>query len=110
SAHESERLFDLILRLRENGLAIIYVSHRMAEIARLADRVTVLRDGAFVGTTSRAELTPEGLVKMMVGRDLAGFYKKDVRSSPLDRTTPFLEVRDIGDGSRVRGCSFTLHS
>ena len=60
SAHESERLFDLIARLRESGLAIIYVSHRMAEITRLADRVTVLRDGAVVGTISRDELTPKG--------------------------------------------------
>src|SRR5436190_1639463 len=59
SAHESERLFDLITRLRESGLAIIYVSHRIAEIARLADRVTVLRDGSDVGTISRHELTPE---------------------------------------------------
>ena len=78
----SERLFELIERLRESGLAIVYVSHRMAEIARLADSVTVLRDGAYVGTISRAELTPERLVRMMVGRDLAGFYKKEAKSGP----------------------------
>ena len=77
SAHELERLFDLIVKLRESGLAIIYVSHRMAEVARLADRVTVLRDGTVVGTISRDELTPERIVRMMVGRDLAGFYKKE---------------------------------
>ena len=82
---KSERLFALIERLRERGLAIIYVSHRMAEIARLADRVTVLRDGAYVGTITRAELTPERLVRMMVGRDLAGFYKKEAKAEPLER-------------------------
>src|SRR5690606_33051509 len=53
SVRESERLFDLIDGLRRRGLAIIYVSHRMAEIARLADRVTVLRDGCYVGTLTR---------------------------------------------------------
>ncbi len=108
SAHESERLFDLIGKLRESGLAIIYVSHRMAEIARLADRVTVLRDGAHVGTIARDELTPELLVRMMVGRDLAGFYKKAARSEPLSGHPPFFAVDGIGDGRRVHGCSFGL--
>ena len=108
SSHESERLFDLILRLREQGLAIVYVSHRMAEITRLADRVTVLRDGAFVGTISRADLSPERLVRMMVGRDLAGFYKKEAKSDPLDRQPHFFEVQGIRDGRRVHGCSFAL--
>ena len=107
SAHESERLFDLIARLRESGLAIIYVSHRMAEVSRLADRVTVLRDGAVVGTISRDELTPERIVRMMVGRDLAGFYKKEPRSEPLD-STPFFSVDHLGDGRRVHGVSFGL--
>ncbi len=107
SAHESERLFDLIVKLRERGLAIIYVSHRMAEVARLADRVTVLRDGTVVGTISRDELTPERIVRMMVGRDLAGFYKKEARSEPLD-SNPFFAVENIRDGRRVHGCSFGL--
>ncbi len=107
SAHESERLFDLIVRLRERGIAIIYVSHRMAEIQRLADRVTVLRDGAVVGTISRDAMTQERIVRMMVGRDLAGFYKKEARSEPL-AGAPFFTVENIGDGRRVHGCSFGL--
>jgi ribose transport system ATP-binding protein len=108
SAHESERLFQLIERLRARGLAIVYVSHRMAEIARLADRVTVLRDGAYVGTIARGELTPERLVRMMVGRDLAGFYKKEAKADPLDRQPVFFEVKGIGDGRGVHDCSFAL--
>jgi ribose transport system ATP-binding protein len=107
SAHESERLFDLIAKLREGGLATIYVSHRIAEISRLADRVTVLRDGTVVGTISRDELAPERVVRMMVGRDLAGFYKKEARSEPLD-SDPFFSVDSIGDGRRVHACSFGL--
>jgi ribose transport system ATP-binding protein len=108
SAHESERLFTLIERLRERGLAIIYVSHRMAEIVRLADRVTVLRDGAYVGTVSRADATPERVVRMMVGRDLAGFYKREARVEGANRNPVFFEVRNLGDGRLVHDCSFTL--
>ncbi len=76
SARETDRLFALVRRLREDGLAIIYISHRMAEIDALADRVSVLRDGASVGTLVRSELTPGTLIRMMVGRDLSSFYTK----------------------------------
>jgi ribose transport system ATP-binding protein len=108
SLMESERLFALIRRLRDRGLAIVYVSHRMAEIARLADRVTVLRDGAVAGAIARADITHERVVRMMVGRDLAGFYKRESRSGPDAHDRPFFEVRDIRDGRRVHGCSFAL--
>ena len=105
---ELERLFALIQRLRGRGLAIVYVSHRMAEIARLADRVTVLRDGAVAGAIARADITHERIVRMMVGRDLAGFYKRQSRSGPDARDRPFFEVRDVRDGRCVHGCSFAL--
>jgi ribose transport system ATP-binding protein len=80
----------------------------MAEITRLADRVTVLRDGAVVGVIARADITHERIVRMMVGRDLAGFYKRESRSGPDARDRPFFEVRDLRDGRRVHGCSFGL--
>jgi ribose transport system ATP-binding protein len=105
---ESERLFALIQRLRSRGLAIVYVSHRMAEIARLADRVTVLRDGAVAGAIARTDITHERVVRMMVGRDLAGFYKRESRSGPDAHDRPFFEVRDMRDGRCVHGCSFAL--
>ena len=105
---ESERLFALIERLRGRGLAIVYVSHRMAEIARLAERVTVLRDGAVAGAIARADITHERIVRMMVGRDLARFYKRESRSGPDALERPFFEVRDIRPGRRVHGCSFAL--
>ena len=108
SLPESERLFTLIERLRGRGLAIVYVSHRMAEIARLADRVTVLRDGAVAGAIVRADITRERIVRMMVGRDLAGFYKRESRSGPNARDRPFFEVQDMRDGRRIHGCSFGL--
>ncbi|MGB5444258.1 MAG: sugar ABC transporter ATP-binding protein, partial [Psychromonas sp.] len=77
STRETGHLFTLIHKLREEGLAIIYISHRMSEIYELSDKCSVLRDGCYVGTLDKAELSSETLVKMMVGRDISGFYKKD---------------------------------
>ncbi|POM21119.1 Ribose import ATP-binding protein RbsA [Burkholderia cepacia] len=108
SSRETEHLFRLIRQLREEGLAIIYISHRMAEIYELSDRVSVLRDGTYVGTLERASLSAERLVAMMVGRDISGFYKKE--HAPYDPGHLLLSVRDIADGARVRGCSLDLHA
>ncbi|WP_330253489.1 sugar ABC transporter ATP-binding protein [Nocardia sp. NBC_00565] len=76
SDHETESLFALIGRLREQGLAVIYVSHRMREIFRLADRVAVLRDGALVGERATGETTDREIVRMMVGRDLSTLFAR----------------------------------
>ncbi|MET8876188.1 sugar ABC transporter ATP-binding protein [Nocardia sp. NPDC004604] len=76
SDHETESLFALIGRLREQGLAVIYVSHRMREIFRLADRVAVLRDGALVGDRATDETTDREIVRMMVGRDLSTLFAR----------------------------------
>lgn len=66
-----ERLFSLIRRLKANGVSIVYVSHKMKEILRIADRVTVLRDGATIGTRNAQDTTIEEIIRMMVGRELA---------------------------------------
>ncbi|MCM5553152.1 sugar ABC transporter ATP-binding protein [Pleomorphomonas sp. NRK KF1] len=108
SSRETDKLFDLIRTLRADGLAIIYISHRMAEVYELADRCSVLRDGSYVGTLTRDELSAEKLVKMMVGRDLSKFYKKD-HDAKGSRGEIILSVSDMSDGHRVRGCSFDLH-
>ncbi|MDF3838879.1 sugar ABC transporter ATP-binding protein [Cupriavidus basilensis] len=108
STHETDRLFALIRQLRGEGMAILYISHRMAEIDELADRVTVLRDGGFVGTLDRTHLSQAALVKMMVGRDLSGFYTKTHGQARQGEVV--LSVRDLADGRRVRGCSFALRA
>jgi ribose transport system ATP-binding protein len=109
SNRETERLFALVRQLRAEGIAMVYISHRMAEVYELADRVAVLRDGGYVGTLARDELTAEALVKMMVGRDLSTFYKKE--HDPHGGRGPVIfEVRQITDGGkRVKPCSFQLH-
>ena len=73
---EVDALFTLIRRLRDEGVAVLYVSHRLPEIFRIADRVTVLRDGGIVGTRTIAQTDPDELVSMMVGRDLTGMYAR----------------------------------
>ncbi len=75
SAGEVEQLFRLIRRLRGEGVGVVYISHRLEEIFDLADRVTVLRDGERVATTSLAELTPERVVALMVGREVGAYHR-----------------------------------
>ncbi len=74
SREEIDRLFDLIDRLRGEGLAIIYISHHLPEVFRVADRVTVLRDGQKVSTDGIDEVTEQELVRRMVGRDVQEYY------------------------------------
>ena len=76
---EVDRLFALVRRLRAEGVAIIYVSHRLNEILRLADRVAVLRDGALVAVRPACELTEREIVRLMVGRELADVFRRTPR-------------------------------
>jgi ABC-type sugar transport system ATPase subunit len=109
--HEVDSLFERILELRRRGRGIIYITHKMEEIYRLADRITVLRDGGLVGTAAAAELEPEQLVKWMVGRELA--LAGGERPAPSE--APALEVDAlcvahpaIKARSVVEDVSFTL--
>jgi len=76
SAGESERLFEVIRDLRTAGVSIIYISHRLAEVQDLSDRVTVLRDGENAGDLNRSEVSHDSMVRMMVGRDVSRFYSR----------------------------------
>lgn len=107
SAGESERLFALIRQLRAEGLAIIYISHRMDEVYALGDRVTVLRDGTLVGSLDKPQIRADTIVRLMVGREVSSFYKKD-HDPKLGPAV--LAAVDIADGRRVKGCSLTVHA
>ncbi len=89
--YDVTRLFDIVRRLKARGVGIIYISHRMDEIFSIADRVTVLRDGAQVGTRRVADTTPAELVQMMVGRKIESLFPKV--AAPIG--APVLEVRDL---------------
>ncbi len=91
TARESEKLFSVIRDLRSRGTGIVYISHRLAEVAELADRVTVLRDGANAGELEKREITHDAMVRLMVGRDISRFYPhKSGGSGP-----PVLEVENL---------------
>jgi L-arabinose transport system ATP-binding protein len=77
SDEEVDRLFALVRRLRDEGVAIIYVSHRIKEILRLCDRVAILRDGALVAVRPAADLTDGEIVRLMVGRELSDIFQRN---------------------------------
>ncbi|HEX8850493.1 MAG TPA: sugar ABC transporter ATP-binding protein [Gemmatimonadaceae bacterium] len=89
--HETRRLHELVRRLCARGVAVLYVSHRMAEVFAISDRVTVFRDGTYVGTLETAATTPAAVVALMVGRELAAAARHESR--PDGET--MLEVRGL---------------
>ncbi|WAP71028.1 sugar ABC transporter ATP-binding protein [Jiella pelagia] len=101
-----KRLLEVVRRLRSEGVAIVYVSHRMNEIFEIADRVTVLRDGVSVGTKPIAEVTEASLVSMMVGRDIHQLFPKE----DIPRGEKRLELRSVSLAGVVEDISFDLHA
>lgn len=93
SNEEVEQLFEIIARLKEKKVSIIYISHRMEELFCISDRVTVIRDGAYVGTRKTSETNANELVAMMVGRDLESFYARDFKD--LSEAETAMEVKDL---------------
>ena len=75
---DAQNLFKLIESLKAGGMTMIYVSHRMPELFRLCDKISVLRDGQYVGTLPRAEATQDAVVKMMIGRSVADYFPQHV--------------------------------
>ena len=103
---EVEELFKIMNDLRDKGIGMIYVSHRMDEINRISDRVTVMRDGEYVGTVNTADVTKDDIVKMMVGRVVMG-DKKEASTVPADAPV-VLEVKNLNAGKEVKNVSFQL--
>lgn len=99
-------LFDLIARLKEQGVAIIYITHRMSEVFQLSDRITVLRDGRQVATGAASEFTRASLIKAMVGRDVS---EERHGQNSVDLPTA-LVVENLTKEPMVRGISLTLHA
>jgi ribose transport system ATP-binding protein len=105
--HEAEALFDLIVRLKAKGIAIIYISHRMDEVYRIADRITVLRDGVRVLTESLAQVTPVQIVEAIVGRTSAAHLVHLDRSSKISKEI-VLEVENLSSGTKLVDVSFSV--
>ena len=103
---EINELFVIIDDLRTKGVGIIYISHRMDEIARITDRVTVMRDGEYVGTVNTKETTKDEIIAMMVGRTI--YEDPKAASAVADDAPVVLEVKNLNAGSSVKDVSFQL--
>ncbi|HIW21893.1 MAG TPA: sugar ABC transporter ATP-binding protein [Candidatus Dorea intestinavium] len=104
---EIEELFKIIRDLREKGLAIVYISHRMDEIKVITDQVTVMRDGGYVGTIDTATSTKEDIINMMVGRVI--YEDPKTKSNVKPGAEVVLKVENLNAGRMVRDVSFELH-
>lgn len=104
TSRETETLFRLVRTLREEGVALIYISHRLEEVFALADRIAVMRDGNLVAMEDVVEVTPNRLVHLMVGRELAEFFPK----SSTQMGEPVLRAVNLHSSQEVRGVSFEL--
>ena len=107
SERETERLFAMIARLKARGVAIVYISHRLAEVFALGDRITVLRDGRKVASVPAAQTTPDELVRLMVGRSIDTTYGRHFCDSPGDLA---LEVKGISADSGISDVSLTVRA
>ena len=105
SAHEVRQLFKLARTLRQQGVAILFISHRMEEVFEIADRVTILRDGRLISSKPRQEVTPEGAIRDMVGREIEEFFAK----SQAERGRQLIAVRGLSKQNVFSDISFTLH-
>lgn len=105
SDREAERLFAMIGRLKQQGVGIVYISHRMAEVLALGDRITVLRDGRHVRTLLPQETTVQELVRLMVGRPLTATYPRRFRAPGA----LILEVRNLGSAQGIEGIDLAVH-
>ena len=104
---EAQVLFGIIRDLKARGISIVYISHRMAEVFSLCDRVTVFRDGQYISTERVAEITPDDVVRRMVGREIKQLYPPKQTAAEQSNET-VLSVRGLTDGDRFDDVSFEL--
>ena len=103
---EVEELFKIMTDLKSKGIGMIYISHRMDEINRISDRITVMRDGEYVGTLITKDTTKDEIVKMMVGRVIYGDKKEE--SNVKEDAETVLEVKNLCRGNEIKNVSFKL--
>jgi len=107
-ARETEALIERLRRLREQGITILFISHRIPEILRVCDRVTVLRDGEYVETLVNDSLTEEQLITRMVGRELESLYAHKTSYEKIGRTV-FLQAKGLSRRKSLHGVDLRLH-
>ena len=103
--NETEHLFKIIKSLKQNGVSIIYISHRMEEIFELCDRITVMRDGEFIGTKNIKDTSMNEIINMMIGRDIGDRFPKTENK----KLGVALEVKSLSSNHFFKYVSFNLH-
>ena len=104
--HEVDRLIDILKKLKEKQVSIIYISHRLDEVIRLADKITVIKDGFVTGTVSAGEVNTDDIIKMMIGRKLTTLFPK--RTSQIGKE--IFKVEGLQRGNTVNNVSFSVRS
>lgn len=104
---EAKRLFEILRRLVREGTTVIFISHRLEEVFEIAERVTVLKDGKYVTTVARAEVSPEDLVRLMVGKTFVEMFEYE--PPPELSRKVVLEVRGLSRNPFFQDISFVLH-
>ncbi|MFN8676831.1 MAG: sugar ABC transporter ATP-binding protein [Thermomicrobiales bacterium] len=106
SAHEVRRLFRIVASLKREGVAVLFISHRMEEVFEISDTITVLRDGRWISTMPRSEMTPALAIRQMVGREVKELFRRERREPGAVR----LSVRELAREGRFRNVSFDLRA
>ena len=108
TTRETDRLFDIINRLRSQGIAIIYISHILDDVMRLCDDIVVLRDGHVVGSSLKSDMTIERMISLMVGRNIDQLFPP--RDDTVVKSAPILDVSGITQRGTVKDISFSLRA
>lgn len=103
---EIERLFNIIQDMKDNGCGVVYISHRLEELAHITDRVTILRDGKFVIEGEFSDFTLDRIITNMVGREITEQFPRD----PGVRQEKIFSVKNLSNGKRVKDVSFDLYA
>lgn len=106
SLHEVQQLFKLVRSLRDRGISVLFIGHRLEEVFEIADRITVLRDGKIISSRPRAETTIEQVIREMVGREVEEFFAK----SDVQRGTLLMSVRGLTKQGVFSDITFDIHS
>lgn len=106
SGKETEEVFRIVGQLRERGMGVIYITHRLEELRQVGDRVTILRDGNTVHTSPLAEITTDRIIKYMVGREMVSIYERE----PFPPGEELLRVEGLGRRGVLEGISFSIRA
>nr|WP_193581170.1 sugar ABC transporter ATP-binding protein [Paenibacillus aceris] len=104
---EINELFRMIEKLRGNGVGIVYISHRMEELRKISDRITVMRDGRYIATVKTKETSMDMIISMMVGREIQVEKRPHLQAGSKQN---ILEVRNLSRGNAFKDISFTVHA